>query len=107
MRELAKQLIGLTLPQLEQLIKEAIAWEPKKIPWKVRPVFRLNPNVHNNHDEWNIIINNSEECEVIGRATIGIDSRWTSFSVPAIASSKIELRSQVFSTNILNNAKLI
>ncbi len=60
------------------------------------PVFRLNPNVHNNHDEWNIIINNSEECEVIGRATIGIDKthQWQYWEVPVITATgtKITLR---------------
>ena len=54
------------------------------------PVFRLNPNVHNNHDEWNIIINNSEECEVIGRATIGIDKthQWEYWEVPVITANR-------------------
>ena len=36
--------------------------------------------------------------------TVSLISRWTSFFRKAIASSIFELRSQVFSTNILNNA---
>ncbi len=34
------------------------------------PVFRPNPNSHKKKDKWVILINNSEECEVIGNAVV-------------------------------------
>ncbi len=57
------------------------------------PVFRLNNNTHNQKNEWQIVINNSEECEVIGRATIGIDKthQWEYWEVPVIAASGIKI----------------
>ena len=48
------------------------------------PVFRPNPHKTSQRNEWNIIINNSEECEVIGDAVLGIDrqQRWQYWEVP-------------------------
>ncbi len=60
------------------------------------PVFRLNPNTHNKKNEWQIVINNSEECEVVGKATTGIDKthQWQYWEVPVITANntKITLR---------------
>ena len=48
------------------------------------PVFRPNPHKTSHKNQWNIIINNSEECEVIGNATLGIDTEhnWKYWEVP-------------------------
>lgn len=50
------------------------------------PVFRPNPNAseHKGRNQWQIIINSSEEVEVIGQAKQGIDKafQWTYWEVP-------------------------
>lgn len=48
------------------------------------PVFRPNHSSHNNKDQWQIIINNSEECEVIGEAVLAkyTNHNWDFWEVP-------------------------
>ena len=57
------------------------------------PVFRPNLHKTNQKNQWQIVINNSEECEVIDKATIGVDRthQWEYWEVPVLAASRIKI----------------
>ncbi|MDJ0578316.1 MAG: DEAD/DEAH box helicase, partial [Xenococcaceae cyanobacterium MO_234.B1] len=57
------------------------------------PVFRPNPHKTSQKNQWQIVINNSEECEVVGKATIGVDRthQWEYWEVPVLAASRIKI----------------
>ena len=57
------------------------------------PVFRPNPHKTSQKNQWQIVINNSEECEVVGKANIGVDRthQWEYWEVPVLAASRIEI----------------
>ncbi len=56
------------------------------------PVFRANPNSKSKKDEWNIIINSSEEVEVIGTPISEKDKTysWQFWNIPVITSDGLQ-----------------
>jgi hypothetical protein len=68
-----------------------------------KPVFRESKSSGSNSrlktkKEWNIIVNNSEECEVIGDYTIGRNLQFEWYEVPVITEGGVRQKLKILST---------